>query len=190
MTESTNDRTAKPSAAAAQLSPEASKLMQQIFDARGATLIAFAQVEWYLAKIILEAAKYDQYQGIDLSFTQDAEKRAQRVKSLLNVDGPFSPYADKLKKAIDDVLKHEGLRNFAAHGLLVRPEPNNTSLTSPIHLRMFRMYKDGKLTEETRTLTLKQYTDEQSALTSAAREFGSLVKKIWEDLKFKDLEAE
>jgi len=125
-----------------------------------------------------------------LSFTLDAEKRAERVRKLLNTNGPFSPYADKLRKALDEVLKFSELRNFAAHGLLVRPEPDNFSLSSPIHLRMFKMYKGSQLTENKRDLTLKEYTDEQAALTSAAKDFLALVRSIWKDLKLPALDPE
>jgi hypothetical protein len=164
--------------------------MSNLFDARGATLLAFAQVEWFLAKIILEAASFEQYQGLDLSFTQDAEKRAEKVGKLLNTKGPFTPYADKLRKALDEVMEFAQLRNFAAHGLLVRPDPDDCSLSSPIHLRMFRMYKGGQLIEEKRDLTLKTYTDEQAALTAAAEQFGSLVRTIWKDLGWANLDPE
>jgi hypothetical protein len=173
-----------------ELSPEANALITKLFDARGATLFAFAQVEWFAAKLIVEAASFEQYQGLDLSFTQDAGKRAEKLKAILNVNGPFSPYADKLLTAIKEVMSHEELRNFAAHGMLVRPDPNDTSLSSPIHLRMFQMYKGGKLVELKKDTTLKQYTDDQEALTAAARKFISTVRTIWSDLKLKELEAE
>jgi hypothetical protein len=65
------------------LSPEASAAMGRLMDNRGAILIAFAQVEWFLAKLIVEASNFDQYKAIDLSFSQDAEKRAERVKKIL-----------------------------------------------------------------------------------------------------------
>lgn len=68
-----------------QVSPEASAYVDNILDYRGATILAFAQVEWFLAKIILEAKAFDEYAGVDLSFSQDAEKRAAVVKKLLNV---------------------------------------------------------------------------------------------------------
>jgi uncharacterized protein YbaP (TraB family) len=84
-----------------QLSEEAAAFVEKLLDVRGATILAFAQVEWFLAKIILEAKEFDQYSGVDLSFSQDAEKRATVVKKLLNVRGPFSPYADNLRKAMD-----------------------------------------------------------------------------------------
>ncbi len=174
----------------AKLTPEADDLISKIMDARGATLLAFSQVEWFLAKVIVEASSFEQYQEIDLSFTQDAEKRAEKVRKLLNVNGPLSPHADKLRKTLDEVMKYTELRNFAAHGLLVRPEPDNFSLSSPIHLRMFRMYKGGVLTEDRRDLTLKEYTDEQTGLTSAARRFMELVRSIWKDLELKGLDPD
>jgi hypothetical protein len=174
----------------ARLSPEASAFMENLFDARGATLLAFAQVEWYLAKLILEAKAFDQYKDLDLSFTQDAEKRADRLKEVLNVEGPFSPYADELRTAIDEVMKAVELRTFAAHGLIVRLDPDDFSLSSKLHLRMFRMYKGGKLEDLTLERTMKEYSEEQRALTKAAGAFGQVVEKMWADLKLKQLYPE
>jgi hypothetical protein len=171
-----------------ELSPEASAGIQSIMDARGYTITSYAQVEWYLAKLILEGKEYEQYQQIDPSFSQDAKTRADKVKAMLKVDGPFSPYADKLTKAVDEVLAFEELRNYAAHGLLVRPDPDDFSLSSKIHLRRFKMFKGGKLDDASRTLTLKEYTDEQAALTKAAKSFFSIVQKIWKELGLKNLD--
>jgi hypothetical protein len=173
-----------------QLSAEESAYIDKILDYRGATIVAFAQVEWFLAKIILEAKEFDQYAAVDLSFSQDAEKRAAVVKKILNVQGPFSPYADDLRKAIDNVIKHVELRNFSAHGLIVRPDPNDLSLSSKLHFRMYRMLKGGNLDEPRREFTLKEYTDEQEGLTKAARHFHDIMRKIWTELKLKQLDAE
>jgi hypothetical protein len=173
-----------------QLSPEASAFMQNLFDCRGATLLAFAQVEWYLARLILEATAIEQYKNLDLSFTQDAEKRADRLREVLNVEGPFSPYADELRKTVDEVMKAVELRTFAAHGLMIRVDPDDFSLSSRLHLRMFRMYKGGKLEDLTLERTMKEYSEEQRALTKAAGALGQVVKKMWIDLKLKQLDPE
>jgi hypothetical protein len=173
-----------------QLSAEAAAYVEKLLDARGATIFAFAQVEWFLAKIILEARAFDQYCAVDLSFSQDAEKRATVVKKLLNVQGPFSPYADDLRQAIDKVTKYVELRNFAAHGLVVRPDPGDFSLSSKLRFRMFRVHRGGKLDEAHRELTMKEYTDEQAGLTKAALEFQNIVRKLWTDLKLKQLDPE
>jgi hypothetical protein len=173
-----------------ELSPEASAYVDKILDCRGATILAFAQVEWFLARIILEAKEFDEYSGVDLSFTQDAEKRAIVVKKLLNVQGPFSPYAGDLRKAIDNVMKYVELRNHSAHGLIVRPDPGDISLGSKLIFRLYRMLKGGKLEEVRREFTLKEYTDEQAGLTKAAREFQGIVRKIWTELKLKHLDPE
>jgi hypothetical protein len=173
-----------------QLSAEAAAYVEKLLDARGATILAFAQVEWFLAKIILEAKAYDQYCAVDLSFSQDAEKRATTVKKLLNVQGPFSPYADDLRRTINKVMEYVELRNFAAHGLVVRPDPEDVSLSSKLHFRMYRMYKGGKLDDASRDLTLKEYTNEQASLTKAARDFADAIRKLWADLELKQLDPE
>jgi len=110
-----NDKRMPVKRMSGQLSPEASALVDKILDYRGATILAFAQVEWFLARIILEAGAFDEYTGVDRSFSQDAEKRAAVVKRLLNVQGAFSPYADELRKAIDNVMRYAELRNLSAH---------------------------------------------------------------------------
>jgi hypothetical protein len=58
-----------------ELSPAASAFVDKLFDTRGATI----------AKIILEARVFEQYSAVDLSFSQDAEKRATKVKELLDL---------------------------------------------------------------------------------------------------------
>jgi hypothetical protein len=55
-------------------------------------------------------------------------------------------------------------------------------LSSKLHLRMFRMYKGGKLEDLTLERTLMEYSEEQRALTKAAGAFGLVVKKLWNDL--------
>ena len=174
--------------AALALSPEASEAMGQLMDNRGAILIAFAQVEWFLAKLIVEASNFDQYKAIDLSFSQDAEKRAERVKKILNVDGPFSPYSGTLIKAIDEVMTHIPLRTMSAHGLMVRPD--TFELSARLHFRMYRMFKGGNLQEEKLNLTMKEYTDQSSSLTTAAREFVNIVRNIWKELNLDHLDPE
>ncbi|RDV01361.1 hypothetical protein DXH78_19250 [Undibacter mobilis] len=157
-----------------------------MLDSRGGIILAFAQVEWFMAKLIVEAAGFEQYLHLDLSFTQDAAKRADRLTNILSTKGPISPYADELKSIIGRILKHENLRNFAAHGLLVRPD--DITLDSKLHFRLYRMYKGGNLVEETLDLTLKEYTDQTSELTGAAREFITVVRKIWAELKLPPLD--
>jgi hypothetical protein len=168
------------------LSPEASAAMGRLMDNRGAILIAFAQVEWFLAKVIVEASNFDQYKAIDFSFSQDAEKRAERVKKILNVDGPFSPYSGTLIKAIDEVMTHIPLRTMSAHGLMVRPD--TFELSARLHFRMYRMFKGGNLQEL--NLTMKEYTDQSSSLTTAARQFVNVVRNIWKDLNLDHLDPE
>jgi hypothetical protein len=84
--------------------------VDQILDARGNTILAFAQVEWFLAKIIIRSLSrqtFPEYCAVDLSFSQDADKRATVTKKISNVQGPFSPYANDLVKTIDTVvLRH------------------------------------------------------------------------------------
>jgi hypothetical protein len=171
-----------------ELSAEASAAIDRLMDTRGATLIAFAQVEWFLAKIIIEAKAFKEYAALDLSFSQDAEKRADRVREVLKVKGPFSPYAKDLSGKIDDVLKFVELRNFSAHALLIRPD--TFELSAPMRFRMFRMLKGGELKDGKLDLTIKEYTNQQAALTAAAREFVGVVRKIWNDLKLKHLDPE
>lgn len=100
------------------------------------------------------------------------------VKKILNVKGPFSPHADDLRKTIDTVMKYAELRNISAHGMMYRPDPNDTSLSSKLCFRMYRMLKGGKLDEVRSDFTLKEYTDEQAALTKAARKFQDVVRTL------------
>ncbi|WP_448043879.1 hypothetical protein [Bradyrhizobium liaoningense] len=181
----------KPISASANmvgLSAATNEFITKLMDSRGAIMLAFAQVEWFLAKLIVEASKYEQYQALDLSFSQDADKRAERLKKILNVDGPFSPYAKRLIKAIDEVMAHITLRTMSAHGLTVRPD--SLGLSEKIHFRMYRMFKGGVLNEEKLDLTIKEYTDQAGALSTAARAFVQIVREIWGDLKLSGLDPD
>lgn len=82
-----------------------------------------------------------------LSFSQDAEKRAAVVKKILNVKGPFSPYADSLRKTIDNVMKYAELRNLSAHGMMYRPGPEDTSLSSSCAFACIACSKARSLTK-------------------------------------------
>lgn len=166
--------------------PEILEAMGKLIDTRGAVLIAFAQVEWFLAKLIEVAATFDKYKNLDLSFSQDAEKRAQRLREILEVDGPLRKYADALQKPIDRVMSHAQLRHFCAHGLLVRPE--SMSLGSKMHFRMFKMFKGGELKEETLDLTIKEFTDKEKDLMAATKDFVAAIRKIWMELKLPALD--
>lgn len=170
------------------LTPEASATIDKLLDSRGGILIAFAQVEWFLAKLIVEASAFKEYKHLDLTFSQDAEKRAERLAVILATNGPFSPYAAELQKCIDRVIKYVPLRTMAAHGLMVRPD--SLSLDTILHFRLFRMYRGGELKEETQDLTVKQYSDQAGDLSSAAKEFVAIVRKIWTELKLQNLDAD
>jgi hypothetical protein len=148
----------------------------KLIDTRGAVLIAFCQVEWFLAKLVTVAATYDAYKQLDLTFTQDAEKRAERLRQILKVDGPLKKFADVLSKPLDEVMSFAELRNFCAHGLLVRPA--DFGLGSKMHYRMFRMYKGGELKEETLDLTIKEYTEKEKALMAASKKFMEAVISV------------
>jgi len=181
----------KPSpmpAVVVELSVAANEFISKLMDSRGAIMLAFAQVEWFLAKLIVEASKYEQYQALDLSFSQDADKRADRLKKILNVDGPFSPYAKRLIKTIDEVMAHIPLRTMSAHGLTVRPD--SLALSEKIHFRMYRMFKGGVLHEEKLGLTIKEYTDQAAALTAAAKNLVQIVREIWTHLKLAGLDPD
>ena len=173
---------------ATSLPPQAEAAIEKLIDSRGGILIAFAQVEWFLAKLVVEAAEFRDYAGLELSFSQDAEKRAERLRKILSTPGPFSPYAADLNKHLDVVIKHVPLRSMAAHGLMIRPP--DLTLNSIIHFRMYRMYKGGNLVEEKQNLTIKEYTDQTAELSSAAREFVKVVRKIWTELGLEHLDPE
>jgi hypothetical protein len=168
------------------LTPEISDAMGKLIDTRGAVLIAFCQVEWFLAKLIAIAPTYDAYKKLDLSFSQDAEKRAQRLREILKADGPLKKYEQNLTQPLDQVMAFAELRNFCAHGLLVRPA--DVSLHSKMHFRMFRMYKGAELKEETLNLTIKEFTEKEQALMAATKKFVGVIRTIWQELKLPALD--
>lgn len=167
--------------------PELNKALGNFIDVRGGFLTLFAQVEWFLAKIIVEANGFPEYQDLDLSFSQDFEKRAARVRKILSISGPLSPYADELLAAIDRISAFTDLRNFSAHGVLTHRWTNETLL---LRFRMFKMFKGGELKDGLLDCSLEEYHDALRQASNAAKEFSAVVSRIWTDLGMANFEPQ
>lgn len=170
-------------------SPTPAQLLdiEKLIDARGGVLGLFAQVEWFLAKLLLEAQHYPAYASIDLSFSEHVEKRAQKVRTLLSAEGPYTPYCHDLLTALDKVMEFHELRNFSAHGVLIHQYREGVF---HLHFRMYRMFKGGDLKEGFKHYTLPSYLEEVRQLGSSARQFVKAVHKLASDLGLQNVEAE
>lgn len=159
--------------------PEAEADITRMMDLRGAILIAFANFEYFLARLIVEASRMGSYRHIDLSFSENADRRAARLKSVLNEAGPLSQYSAELRPAIDAVLEFSEFRNFAAHGVTIHSFQNDAFT---VNCFMYKMFKGGNLAEGSARWTMDEYLRHTVALTASVKAFTVIIKRIWAQL--------
>ena len=104
------------------------------------------------------------------------------LRNMSSASNPQSD-ADQLEAAADQAIA-------ACGGDAHEAVSEDFGLSSMMHFRMFRMFKGGDLQEEKLSLTVKDYTDKSATLTAAAREFVAIVRKIWKELNFRNLDPE
>ncbi|WP_354115648.1 hypothetical protein [Bradyrhizobium sp. LA7.1] len=171
-----SDNTSRPP----QKSEEIVKMMQL----RGATMVAYANFEYFLARLLYEASRLASYKNLDLSFSENADRRVLRLKSVLATDGPLSQYSADLSPSIDAVLEAAEFRNFAAHGVMIHSIEDGTSMISSL---MYKMFKGGNLAEGKMRFTMDEYLHHTQMLTASVKQFVSIVRRIWADQGYSKL---
>jgi hypothetical protein len=83
---------------------------------RGWCINSFAQVEYLLGDLLWQAASMPEYAAAAVPFPLNADKRAEKVRELLELSGPFEAYGADLREIVE---RWESLREgrlFFAHG--------------------------------------------------------------------------
>lgn len=83
---------------------------------RGWISNSYAQVEYLLGDLIIRCRQFPQYAEQTATFTHSAPKRVAKVRSMLNVDGPLTPYVAEISEALDAFEGNHEVRNLLAHG--------------------------------------------------------------------------
>lgn len=162
-------------------------ITEQFLINRGTILTSFAQVEWFMAKILVEAHAFPEYANLNLDFSIQAETRAKKLRVLFEAEGPLRKYRDTLIPLVDEVMGYSETRNFMAHGVSIGTPSEKHGIT--FRVKMFKQMKGGEDHEGKIDFTIEQLGDESKALSAAAVQFIRQVRTIWQDLGMKNFDV-
>ena len=156
--------------------PENDRIFEEFLFHRGMILTCFAQVEWFLGKLLIEAHAHPEYASQNLSFSINIERRIKLLRRLFAASGPFHGFDDRVSAVLDELETYVEKRNFMAHGVLI-------SALNPKHgivfrLRMFKAFKGGEEAEGKMDFTLDQLIKETKAISTTTKRFIEVVREI------------
>jgi hypothetical protein len=162
--------------------------MDQFLRNRGFILTCFAQFEWFMAKILVEAHAFPEYHDLNLDFSIQAETRARKIRVLFGSEGRLKKYSNEFLPLVDKIMEYSETRNFMAHGVAI-------TTPSAEHGVFFRMKIFKRMTgsddhEGKIDFTVEQLTADTEAIGSATKEFISTIKKIWNEQGMKNFDVE
>jgi hypothetical protein len=91
-------------------------IIEEATHQRGWISNSYAQVEYLLGDLIIRCRQFPQYAEQTATFTHSAPKRVTKVRSMLNVDGPLTPYVTEISEVLDAFGGNHEVRNLLAHG--------------------------------------------------------------------------
>jgi hypothetical protein len=83
---------------------------------RGWITNSFAQIEFLLGDLIVRCRAFPQYELHTQTVSHSAAKRVIKVRAILAIEGPMSPYADTLEPMLAAFSDSQEVRNLLAHG--------------------------------------------------------------------------
>jgi hypothetical protein len=83
---------------------------------RGWISNSYAQIEFLLGDLIMRCRLFPEYADQTATFTHSAPKRVAKVRAMLNVDGPLTPYTAAISEVLDPFEANHEIRNLLAHG--------------------------------------------------------------------------
>jgi hypothetical protein len=95
---------------------EMKPLIEEMQRLRGWIANSYAQVEYLLGDMIIRAREWPVYDAQTKVFTHKVTKRISKVREMLELDGPFTPFAKELTAIIDRFDDRHETRNLLAHG--------------------------------------------------------------------------
>lgn len=131
---------------------------------RGWISNSYAQIEFLLGDLIVRCRDFPEYADQTQAVSHSAAKRVKKVRKIIEIDGPMSPFAGKLSRVLEGFTANDELRNLLAHGFCTfLHTPDNDA---GFQFRRFeRPHPDGeddyRLTERTLRLIDLQYHREQ-----------------------------
>lgn len=83
---------------------------------RGWIANAFAQIEFLLGDLIVRCRAFPQYNLHTQTVSHSAAKRVTKVRAILAIEGPLSPFAETLEPLLAAFSANQEVRNLLAHG--------------------------------------------------------------------------
>jgi hypothetical protein len=163
-------------------------IMEQFIFNRELVLTCFSQVEWFMAKILVEAHAFPEYSSLNLDFSIQAESRAKKLRSLLAGPGPLQKHGATLSSLIDEMMKYSETRNFMAHGVCVAAP--STAHGVVFRLKMFKRMPGAADHEGKIDFTVDQLVREAQGISDATKRFINQMRTIWVELGMKNFDVE
>lgn len=164
------------------------EIMNQFLLSRGMILTCFSQVEWFMAKILVEAHAFPEYGALNLDFSIQADTRAKKLRVLFNEQGPMHKYGDTLLPLMDEVMKYAETRNFMAHGVCIASSSAAHGIV--FRLRMFKRMPGSDDHEGKIDFTVEQLKVDTQAISGATKAFIGQARLIWQELGMKNFDVE
>lgn len=83
---------------------------------RGWIANSFAQIEFLLGDLIVRCRAFPQYDLHTQTVSHSAAKRVTKVRAILAIEGPLSPFAETLEPMLAAFADNQEVRNLLAHG--------------------------------------------------------------------------
>lgn len=168
--------------------PENDILMEQFLLSRGSILTCFSQVEWFMAKILIEAHAFPEYNGVNLDFSIQAESRAKKLRMLFTAEGRLKKYADELLPLVDEIMEYSETRNFMAHGVVIAASSEKHGIV--FRMKMFKRMPGADDHEGNIDFTADQLKTEATAISTTTKDFISKIRLVWNEQDMKNFEVE
>ena len=145
---------------------------------RGWIANSFAQVEFLLGDLIVRCRAFPEYAEHTQTVSHSASKRIAKVRAMLAIEGPLSPFAAALEPLLDGFAANQEVRNLLAHGYC---EFHHTPTDDAgVYFRKFERAKaeetgnDAALLEKTfRLIDLEYHRVQMIALADSAMDLVS-----------------
>ncbi|KMS59985.1 hypothetical protein V474_07785 [Novosphingobium barchaimii LL02] len=92
---------------------------EQGMSERGWIANSYAQIEYLLGDLIVHCREFPLYITQTGTVSHSAAKRVKKVRDMLALDGPLSPYSEILTSVLDAFEGNHEVRNLLAHGFCV-----------------------------------------------------------------------
>lgn len=83
---------------------------------RGWISNSYAQVEYLLGDLIVRCRQFPEYGEFTATVSHSAVKRVSKLRSILKIAGPLTPFIDELSEVLDAFDLNHDIRNLLAHG--------------------------------------------------------------------------